>query len=76
VGTTPCRCAKHDLDFLATRESPHGVVGNKLRLKTKVSKVALNLPTNERTEKADTLSFTSVNVNHFLSTKKTIRKRQ
>jgi hypothetical protein len=66
VGTTPCCGTKDDLDFLTTRETPHGVVRDEFRFETEVSEMLLNLPTNEGTEEAETLSLTSVDFDDFL----------
>jgi hypothetical protein len=41
-------------------------VRNELRLETEVSKVLLNLPTNEGTEETEALSLTGVDLDDFL----------
>lgn len=66
MGTTPGCSAEDNLDLLSSRKTPHGVVRNELGLKTEVSKVLLNLPTNEGTEETKALSFTSVDLENFL----------
>ena len=66
---TPSSSTENNLDLLSTRETPHGVVRDELGLETKVSKVLLNLPTNEGSEKTETLGFTGVDFNDFLYAK-------
>ena len=76
VGTTPCCGTKDDLDFLTTRETPHGIVGNKFRLETEVSEVLLNFPTNKGTEKTQALSLTGIDFNDFLLSVRGVNKIQ
>jgi hypothetical protein len=66
MGTTPCCGTKDDLDFLTTRETPHGIMGNKLRLETEVSEVLLDFPTNKGAEKTQALSLAGIDFDDFL----------
>jgi len=66
VGATPCSGTENDLDLLTTGKTPHGIVGDELRLETEVSKVFLDFATNEGSKKTETLSFTSVDLEDFL----------
>jgi len=66
VRTAPGSSTEDDLDLLTTRKTPHGVVRNKLGLETKVSKVLLNLPTDERAQETEALSLTGIYLEHFL----------
>jgi hypothetical protein len=66
VGTTPGGSTEDDLDLLTTRETPHGVVGDKLRLETEICEVLLDLATNEGAEETKALSLTSVDLKDFL----------
>ncbi len=63
---TPCSSTKDNLDLLTTGKTPHGVVRDKLRLKTEVGEVLLDLTTNERAEETEPLSLTSVDLKDFL----------
>ena len=74
VGTTPCCGTEDNLDFLTTRETPHGVVGDELRLETEVSEMLLNLPTNEGTEETEALSLAGIDLNDFLLNKRSVSK--
>ena len=71
VRATPGGSTEHDLHLLTTGKTTHGVVRNELGLKTKVSKVGLDLATNERAQEAKALSLTSIDLENFLITKQT-----
>jgi hypothetical protein len=66
MGTTPRCGTKDDLYFLSTGKTPHSVVGDKLGLKSKVSKMLLDLPTNKGAKETQTLSFACINLDDFL----------
>ena len=66
VGATPCCSTEHDLDLLTTGETSHRVVRDELGLETEVGEMLLNLPTNEGTEKTETLRLTGIDLKDFL----------
>ena len=66
VGTTPSCGSKNNLHLLPTRQTTHRIVCHEFGLKTKVSKVLLNLPANERAQETEALSFACINLENFL----------
>ena len=72
MGTAPCGSTEDDLDLLTTRKTSHGVVRDKLRFQTEVSKVLLDLATNEGAQETKALSFTGINLQNFLCTEKSL----
>ena len=70
MGTTPCSSTEHNLDFLTTRKTPHGVMRDELGLETEVGEVLLNLPANKGAEQAEALGLAGVNFDDFLSMKR------
>lgn len=59
--TAPDRGAKDNLNLLTTRQTTHSIVQDEFRVEAKVSKVLLDLTTDEGTEETKTPSLTSVN---------------
>lgn len=70
MGTAPGGSTEDDLHLLTTRKTSHGIVRDELRVETPVSKVLLDLATNERAQETKALSLTGINFQNFLCTEK------
>ena len=69
----PCSSSEHNLHFLTTGKSSHGIMRNEFSFETKISEVVLNLASHKRPQETKALGFAGIDFQHFLSRTISIR---